>query len=121
MKFRNIVNIVENTNNSDFVLVCGFRNHFGDNSIINSTCTFHMCPKRDWFTTYKQVNRDTILVGNNMACDLVKIGSIKIKMFDGIVSILSNVWHVPYLRKNILSLGILNSFDYHYSVVSRVI
>ncbi|KAF5442569.1 hypothetical protein F2P56_035213 [Juglans regia] len=56
-----------------------------------------------------------------MACDIVGIGLIEIKMYDGIVRILSNVRHVLFLKKNLISLGILDSFGYQYSATGGVI
>ena len=46
---------------------------------------------------------------NNMSCKIIGIGSIKIRMHDGIVRILSNVWHVSDLKKNLIFLGIFDS------------
>ena len=37
---------------------------------------------------------------NNVTCKTVGIGSIKIKMYDGIVRTLIDVRYVPELRKN---------------------
>ena len=36
-------------------------------------------------------------------------------MFDGVVRVLSNVRHVPDLRKNLISLGVLDDLGYSYS------
>ena len=44
-------------------------------------------------------------MGNNVACKTVGIGTIKIKMYDGIVRTLAEVWHIPDLKKNLISLG----------------
>ena len=48
-------------------------------------------------------------MGNNVASKVVGIGAIRIKMFDGIVRTLSNVRHVPNLRKNHIFLDTLES------------
>lgn len=69
------------------------------------SCMFHMYFKRDLFTTNKSINNDSILDVNNMACDIVRIGSIKIKMYDEIVSILSNIRHIPSLKKKYFIFG----------------
>jgi hypothetical protein len=44
-----------------------------------------MSPKRDWFTTYESVNGGLVLMGNDVACKIVGIGTIRIRMHDGIV------------------------------------
>ena len=45
-------------------------------------------------------------MGNNSFCKLVGIGSIQIKMHDGIVRTLTEVRHVLKLKKNLVSMGL---------------
>ena len=47
-------------------------------------------------------------MGNNVTCKIVGVGSIQIKMFDGMVRTLFDVKHVPGLKKNLISLGTLD-------------
>ena len=68
-----------------------------------------MSPDRKWFTTYKEIDSGAVMMGNNNSCRTVGIGSVRIKMFDGIVRTLKDVRHVPDLRKNLISLGVLES------------
>jgi hypothetical protein len=51
-------------------------------------------------------------MGNDISCKVVGIGSIRIKMFDGTFKILTDVRHVPELRKNLISFGVLNIGGY---------
>ncbi|KAG9444833.1 hypothetical protein H6P81_016173 [Aristolochia fimbriata] len=46
---------------------------------------------------------------NNAACKTVGMGTIKIKMFYGIVRTLADARYVPELKKNLISLGALDS------------
>jgi len=48
------------------------------------------------------------------------VGIVKIKMFDGIVMTLTDVRHVPDLKKNLVSLGTLDSQGYRYSAEGGV-
>jgi hypothetical protein len=41
-------------------------------------------------------------------------------MFDGVVTTLTSVRYVPYLMKNLTSLGILNFLDYSYPGKDKV-
>ncbi|KAL5553358.1 hypothetical protein UlMin_040759 [Ulmus minor] len=75
--------------------------------ILDSGCTFHMCPTRDWFKEYKELDGGKVLIGNNIPCQIVGIGNISIRMFDGSVKILSGVRHVPNLHRNLISIGSL--------------
>ena len=74
-----------------------------------------MTPKKDWFDTYKPYNGGMVQMGNNATCLVIGIDTVKIKMFDGVVRVLSNVRHVPDLRKNLISLGVLDDLGYSYS------
>lgn len=74
-----------------------------------------MTPKKDLFDTYKPYNSGMVQMGNNATCPVIGISTVKIKMFDGVVRVLSNVRHVPDLRKNLISLGVLDDLGYLYS------
>ncbi|KAG8479084.1 hypothetical protein CXB51_029923 [Gossypium anomalum] len=50
-----------------------------------------MSPNRDWFTTYKTVSEGVVLMGNNASCKIAGVGTIKVKMFDGVVRTLSDI------------------------------
>ena len=73
-----------------------------------------MTPKKDWFDTYKPYNGGMVQMGNDATCSVIGIGTVKIKMFDGVVRVLNNVRHVPNLRKNLISLGVLDDLSYSY-------
>ncbi|KAG8491252.1 hypothetical protein CXB51_014428 [Gossypium anomalum] len=89
--------------------------------ILDSGCTFHMSPNRDWFTTYKTVSEGVVLMGNNASCKTAGVGTIKVKMFDGVVKTLSDVRHVPKLERNLILLSTLDSKGYRYTAESRVL
>ncbi|CAA2974391.1 Retrovirus-related Pol poly from transposon TNT 1-94 [Olea europaea subsp. europaea] len=77
--------------------------------ILDSGYSYHMCPNRKWFTTYRSTDGGTVLMGNNHSCKTVGLGSIRIKMHDGVIRTLIDVRHVPDLRKNLISVGALDS------------
>ncbi|KAG8489116.1 hypothetical protein CXB51_017164 [Gossypium anomalum] len=60
---------------------------------LDSGCTFHMSPYRDWFTAYETVSKGVVLMGNNASCKIAGVGTIKVKMFDGVIKTLSDVRH----------------------------
>ncbi|KAG8477584.1 hypothetical protein CXB51_031066 [Gossypium anomalum] len=113
--------IVENY--SDVELLVAFVNDskVSEEWILDSGCTFHMSPNRDWFTTYEIVSEDVVLMGNNALCKIAGVGRIKVKMFDGVVRTLSDVRHVPELKRNLISLSTLDSKRYRYTAESRVL
>ncbi|KAL5571573.1 hypothetical protein UlMin_021170 [Ulmus minor] len=79
--------------------------------ILDSICTYHMCPHKEWFCTYQPYDVGTVLMGNDGSCKVVEIGTVNIKMHDGIIRTLDNVQHIPELKKNLISLGTLDSLE----------
>jgi hypothetical protein len=74
-----------------------------------------MCLNRMWFDTFKSCNASIVLMGNDARYKAIGLGTIKVRMFDGIVKIFTNVKYVPDLKKNLISLGTLDSLGYGYS------
>eukprot|EP00253_Pinus_taeda_P032927 PITA_32927 len=62
--------------------------------------------------TYKSINDGVVYMGNDVTCNIVGIGSIQLQMFDGTTKILTDVRHVPKLRKKLISLGALDTNGY---------
>ncbi|KAG8494480.1 hypothetical protein CXB51_011893 [Gossypium anomalum] len=73
------------------------------------------------FTTYETVSEGVVLMGNNVSCKIAGVGTIKVKMFDGVVRTLSDVRHVPELKRNLISLSTLDSKGYRYTAESGVL
>ena len=67
-----------------------------------------MCPNKTWFDTYEEKSGGNVFMGNDVSCKTVGIGTIKIKMHDGIIRTLTEVRHVPELKKNLISIGIMD-------------
>ncbi|KAK2968054.1 hypothetical protein RJ640_015236 [Escallonia rubra] len=72
------------------------------------------------FATYRSFDGGKVLMGNDVTCKVVGIGSIQIRMHDGIVRTLTDVRHVPELRKILISLGTLNSNGCSYRAAGGV-
>ena len=89
--------------------------------ILDSSCMFHMCSNRDWFSTYEVVFKGVVLMGNNASCKIAGIGMVRIKMFDGVVKTLGDVRHVLDLNRNLILLSILDSKWYKYTGESGVL
>lgn len=80
-----------------------------------------MCPYKEWFDTYKESNTSTIQIGNDSSSKVIGIGTMKERIFNGIIRTLSNVKHVPRLMKSLISLGVLDTLDYDFSIINGVI
>jgi hypothetical protein len=88
--------------------------------ILDSACSYHMCPNRKWFDTFKSYNAGTMLMNNDATCTTIGLGTVKIRMYDRIVKILTNARYSLDLKKNLISLGTLDSLGYDYSAKEGV-
>ena len=104
----------DNEVDADLLSVSSSSNFLVESWILYSGCSYHMCSNKDWFDTYIPCEGGTILMGNDAACKAIGIGTIKIKMFDGVVRVLGNAKHVLELSKNLISLGALDSLGCIY-------
>ena len=92
-----------------------------DEWILDSGCSYHICPNRDCFSTYESYDGGYVLMGNNAPCKVVGKGAVQIKMFDGIIRTLTNVRHVPDLKRNLVSLGTLDAQGCRFSAEGGVL
>ncbi|KAH9657439.1 hypothetical protein KPL70_023077 [Citrus sinensis] len=88
--------------------------------VLDSGCTYHMCPDKNLFTSYRLFNGGEVMMGNNSLCKVVGLGTIRLKMFDGVIRELSEVRHVLELKKNLISLGILDQMGCTFKMESGV-
>ena len=89
--------VVESESDGDVLLATSLATTCGrgldDNWVLDSGCTYHMCPRRDWFITYEPVDTGVVLTGNNVECKVAGIGTVQIKTHDGVIRTFSKVHH----------------------------
>ncbi|KAL8151855.1 LOW QUALITY PROTEIN: hypothetical protein V2J09_021663, partial [Rumex salicifolius] len=90
-------NVVQNDSSEVGIQICS---HHTDSWILDSSCSFHMTPHKKWFETYKAGNLGFVRLGDDKTC-----GIIKVPMHDGIIRTLTEVCHIPALKKNMIFLG----------------
>ncbi|XP_073291104.1 uncharacterized mitochondrial protein AtMg00300-like [Primulina huaijiensis] len=73
-----------------------------------------MCPTKSWFEKLEESDQGLVLLGNDKACRVKGIGSIRLRMQDEIDRILQEVRYVPELKRNLISLGTLESNGYSF-------
>ncbi|CAD6206844.1 unnamed protein product [Miscanthus lutarioriparius] len=87
-----------------------------DEWILDSACSFHICTNRNWFSSYKPMQKgDVVRMGDDNPCDIVGIGSVQIKTDDGMTRTLKNIRYIPGMSKNLISLSTLDAEGYKYS------
>ncbi|CAD6242957.1 unnamed protein product [Miscanthus lutarioriparius] len=63
-----------------------------------------------WFSSYKSVQSgDVVRMGDNNPREIMGIGSVQIKMHDGMMHTLKDVRHIPGMAKNLISLSTLDA------------
>ena len=76
-----------------------------------------MTHNREWFITYELRDLGTVLVliGNDAPCKIVGIGTVRVKMHNGIIRTLEGIRHIPDLGRNLISVFTFDSEGYSYS------
>jgi hypothetical protein len=105
---------------TDEVLSISNASHHDQHWLLDSGASNHMCLHKHWFSTYQPIDDGVVFMGNDISCKIVGIGSIRIKMYDGSIRTLTDVRHVPELRKNLISLGVLDSTGYKCTIQGGV-
>uniref|UniRef100_A0A2N9HW07 CCHC-type domain-containing protein n=1 Tax=Fagus sylvatica TaxID=28930 RepID=A0A2N9HW07_FAGSY len=109
------VNVVaDSESDGDMLSVSSSTDGLNNSWLLDSACSFHVTPHRNWFDTYRSINCGSVRMGNDATCTIIGMGTIKIKMSDGVVRTLEEVRHIPDMRKNLISLGTLDSKGYNY-------
>lgn len=80
--------------------------------ILDSGWSFHMCPNKSWFEALTEEDEGLVLLGNNKSCKTKGMGSIRIRMFDGADRVIKQVRYIPELKRNLISLGVLDATGY---------
>ncbi|CAA0838500.1 Unknown protein [Striga hermonthica] len=53
---------------------------YDDAWILDSGCSYHITPNREWFVTYKPGNSGSVFLGDDRCCGIVGIGDVKIRI-----------------------------------------
>lgn len=60
-------------------------------------------------------------MGNNKSCEVLGIGTVRIKRHDGIERVLQEVRYIPGLKRNLISLGTLDVKGFNYKAFGGVL
>lgn len=79
--------------------------------VLDSGCSFHMSPHKEWFIDFRR-EHGTVLFVDNKTCQIFGSRSILLQMADGCSKTLSNVRYVPDLKRNLISIEALDACDF---------
>jgi len=78
--------------------------------------TLHtMFAPRDRFTSFEKLDDGLVQMGNNSTCNMDGLGKILVNMFDRMVGELKDVRYVPQMKKNLISIGVLEAQGLEFS------
>ncbi|WVZ12209.1 hypothetical protein V8G54_016739 [Vigna mungo] len=88
--------------------------------VMDSDCSYHMCPVKEFFENLDQKEHGNVLLGNNKACRVQGVGSVRLKMFDNREMVLQAVRYVPELKRNLISISAFDLGGYTTKVEDGV-
>lgn len=89
--------------------------------VMDSAASVHICKDKALFSTlHTKGNFGNITVGNKEKLKVEGVGSVRLKLHNGVVQTFQNVRHVPAASVNLISLGELTSQGYRYFGVDKL-
>lgn len=80
---------------------------------LDSGATQHMTPNRDWFLNYSPLSsNERVFLGDNTSHITKGRGAVAIKLEDGSNRHIENVYHIPGLKKNLISVSKITDVGY---------
>ena len=76
---------------SDFALTSSSSVCHSNEWVLDSTCTFHMCPKKEWFYNLEESELGSVIMRNDQTYEILGKGKIKLKLHDGTIHFLNEV------------------------------
>ncbi|KAH9687063.1 hypothetical protein KPL70_014633 [Citrus sinensis] len=71
---------------------------------LDSGCSNHMNGSKEWFTDIDEQFRQSVKLGNDIKMAVKGRGNVKFQV-NGITQVITNVYYVPELKNNLLSIG----------------
>ena len=92
---------------SDFSMACVSSVTSTDEWLCDSTCSFHMCFRKEWLFNFTELDGGVVYLEGNQPCKIVRIGSISLKNHDGLTRVFEESHFFGNLR--------VKRFHYHYA------
>jgi len=86
--------------NSDLSLVLTSSTSYSGAWLLDSGCSHHMCPNRDWFFDFQELDRGVVYTANDTPCETTGVGTIHLRNHDESTRILTDVRYVPSLTQS---------------------
>ena len=78
----------------------------------DSSATVHVCNNKEQYKTYDESSiEQQVRMGNHNEAKVLEKGTIEVQMSSDKMMILTNVFHVPNIKKNLISANLLCKSD----------
>ena len=84
--------------------------------ILDTGAIYHLCPIREWFTDFSELEYGEVVMGNDQPCRTMGIDTVRLKIFNGMVKELKEIRYVPTLKKNLIFVGTLKAKGYNVTI-----
>ena len=88
---------------------------------MDSGCSYHSSPRKDYFETLELKPARVVLLGDNYPCKVQGIGTVRLKMFDNREYLLKNVRYIPELKRNLISINMFDDLGYSTRILNGVL
>ncbi|KAH9770422.1 hypothetical protein KPL71_012370 [Citrus sinensis] len=115
-------NMARKNEGSDYQLSITLAAYVASSSewILDTGATYHLCPIKECFTDFRNLESGVVVMGNDQPCHTMGIGTIRLKMFDGMIRELKEVRFVPALKKNLIYVGALEAKGYKVTIENGI-
>jgi hypothetical protein len=70
--------------------------------LVDSSASFHMNPRREWFCEYESYDGGNVFLGDDSTTRIIGRGKFKLRLIDGRIRTLPGVLHIPGLARNLI-------------------
>jgi len=77
--------------------------------IMDTGSTYHICPKRELFASFEQLDGGLMSMRDRHTCRLVGKGTVRIRIYDRTLRELKEVRYITSMTKNIISVRALEA------------
>ena len=89
------------------------------NWVIDSGASYHLTSRWDYFAPYTCGDFGQVLMGNDGSSTIIAIGTVHLETSTGCKLVLRNVGHVPDIKLNLLSGGVLDDEGFNSLLAER--
>jgi hypothetical protein len=88
----------------------------GSSLVLDSGSTFHVCPQRDLFDSFREVSDGTMTLADGSTLSVTGVGMVRFWMWNGMIRMVIDVRYISSVWRSIVSLSELDSCRYELRI-----